>query len=102
VNQPADAPDEALARLARWPTRLRLMLGVGALLMLVALTGFAVGEPAWQAPLMSLALAVLVVAGVTAQTAVRCPRCNRPIPLRSGMRLPDRCPRCELPLVRPG
>lgn len=75
------------------------MLALGAGLMVVALTGFALGEPAWQAPVASLALAVLVTAGIGAQLAVRCPRCNRPIPLRSGLRLPDRCPSCDLSFV---
>jgi hypothetical protein len=99
VTPPDDAPVEAHERLARWPTRLRLMIALAAGLMLVALAGFALGEPAWQAPVGSLALAVLLIAGISAQTAVRCPRCNRPLPLRSWFRLPDRCRRCGLPLV---
>jgi hypothetical protein len=101
---PPAAPLEAAERerLSQWPQRLRIAVTIGVGLMLVALAGFALGEPPWQVPLASLALAVLLVAGISAQVLVRCPRCDRPIGLGSAFVLPERCRNCGVELAEPG
>lgn len=101
---PPQAPLDAqeFARLALWPRRLRITVAVGIGLMLVALAGFAFGEPAWQVPLASLALAMLLVAGFSAQVIVRCPRCRRPVGLGTAFVLPQRCATCGVQLATSG
>jgi hypothetical protein len=86
--------ERELADLQRWARRLRIMLAIGIALLAVWFAGFPLGEPAWQVPVATLAGSVLVIAGIAAQTAVRCPRCNRRLGLEQRLRLPERCANC--------
>jgi hypothetical protein len=90
--EPLSAGD--LANLGRWERNLRIAFSVGVGLVILWFFGLMAGDPPWQTPLAWLATAILVITGIAAQVAVRCPRCGRRIPFQSGFALPGRCAQC--------
>jgi len=98
--QPEPLTIDDLDRLARWERNLRISFTVGVGLAILWFLGLMVGDPPWQTALASLAMAILIITGISAQVGLRCPRCNRRVAFLSGFALPPACARCGVGFER--